>query len=270
MRKILLIPVLISALLCSCGKPAVELDVTAPGAYIEKVKTADTSTDGKVILKGSDEGVKSYGAENAVVESYSRDRFLDVMPEGAEYYEDLIRNRIEFVSSISNMALIHFDGDELPELMVVDGDTHYNTGYIYSIGSDGRPYLMFRFLSEYGGMRYTPYKSIFSMSYGNQGYFRTFYLQYDNGNLNIRGAVLDNGGKISDYEDVDTDGERYYVDVPYSDELKSNYALFMEPDAVRPRTYTDKGTAVDEAGYASRCLELSDGTMVSVGHGLKK
>lgn len=244
-----------AALLCGCGKEPVELDMSARAEYIQKVQPGETASDGKVILKGSDDGVNEHGAGNVLVKALPKDVFLEEEPEGAAYYEDMIRNNLPLQYTNNGLALIHFDSDALPELMVIDGDMHYGEGKIYSIGQDGRPYLMMKFIPNSGTAAYKPYLSVYKEEFGGQGYFITLFLKYENGSVSVEEAFNYDGNGISDSDDGTLAPIKYFRDVRVSESLKNVLADPMNLIGVADRIQsgydfeTERATAIEAADY---------------------
>lgn len=263
----------LSLSLAACGKKAVELDMSAKAEYIQKVSDQTKSSDGRYVLTASDDGVKEYGAENVFIEMLSKDYFLEAMPEGAEYYADLIRNRLTLQYAYNGLALIHFDEDELPELMVIDGDLQYGDGKIYSIGSDGRPYLMLKFISNYGGVSYQPYRGIYSMTTGSQGWFMTFFLKYEGNGVKMLQAMLSDESGLPYTEDNTPAPPRYYIDVPVSEGLKKSFSdplnvsdiLYRVDGASSSDLELDRATEVEAGEYKGNLRKYDGSGFVSVG-----
>ena len=263
--------VILAALsLCACGKEPVELDMSAKAEYIQKVKPEETASDGKVILKGSDEGVNDLGMGNVTVTALPKDVFLETMPEGAEYYEEMIRNRLTIANTSNGLALVHFDSDALPELLVIDGDQHYGDGKIYSIGQDGRPYLMLKFIPTSGSVAYQPYSGIYKEEFGGQGWFMSLFLKYDGSSVSVLEAVNYDGNDISDSDDGTLAPIKYYRDVRVSESLKVVLADPMNIIGVADRVEsgydfeTDKATEIEASAYYELIRSCDGGGMVIV------
>ena len=271
MKKRINVVVILAALsLCACGKEPGELDMSAKAEYIQRVKPEETASDGKVILKGSDDGVNDHGIGSVTVTALPKDVFLETMPEGAEYYEDLIRNRLTIANTENGLALIHFDSDALPELLVIDGNYHYGDGKLYSIGQDGRPYLMLKFIPTSGSVSYRPYSCIYKEEFGGQGWFMSLFLKYDGGNVSVLEAVNYDGNDISDSDDGTLAPIKYYRNVHVSESLKIVLADPMNVIGVADRIEsgydfeTEKAMEIDASAYYELIRSYDGDGMVNV------
>ena len=263
-------PVILTALcvlsLTACGKEkeAVELDMTAPAS--KPFETAGSIAAAAAnAYKGSDNGAGKDAGEGTYVRALTYFEFTEAMPEGAVYYENLIKKKLTYDHN-ELLALIHFDSDELPELVVLDRSAPLTEGRIYSIGNDGSPYRMLNFCSEMGEFYYKPYQGKYSVHYAYEGMSETFYFTYANGTVTVDGAVMADESGLPRQDDGSLAPFKYYIDVPiqYSMADNLNSLLYGEQSGYW-FSGKDDAKSVDEDAYNERIMELSGGGFVHVG-----
>lgn len=273
MKKLVFLSIICGFSLCACGKQkeAVDLDMSAPASKpfettgYSPLSPSSPGSSPESGYKGSDAGVGKDAGEGTYIKALPYFDFMEAMPEGVLYYEKLIKTGLTFDHN-ELLALIHFDSDNLPELVVLDRSAPLTEGRIYSIGNDGSPYRMTTFCSELGELHYKPYQGRYSVHYEYEGVSETFYMHFADGITTVDAAVMADESGLPIQEDGSMSPFKYYIDVPIQHSMAENLGLLLYGEqSAYWFAGKDDAKSVDEDKYKERKAELEDGGFVRVG-----
>lgn len=91
--------------------------------------------------------------------------------------------------------LAYIDGDNVPELLLADGNLHVSKVAVYTYNEETKQIGFLATFSSFGKLGYVPKKNIIISYYGNHGYYYTVYSQIAENQVKLRECVLSDGRK---------------------------------------------------------------------------
>ena len=90
---------------------------------------------------------------------------------------------------------VYIDEDEIPELLLADGDLHVSRIGLYIYNKESEKIEFLASFSSYGELEYVPKKNIINSYYGSHGYYHTAYSKIEENEIKLIDVFLADGTK---------------------------------------------------------------------------
>ena len=85
---------------------------------------------------------------------------------------------------------VHIDKDNVPELLLTDGNLHVSRVYLYTYDAELKQVKFLDALSSFGKLGYVPKKNCIISQYGNHGCYYTVYSEIENKGIKLNEVLL--------------------------------------------------------------------------------
>ena len=111
-----------------------------------------------------------------------------------------------------HFAVAYINNDDIPELLVSYGTTHFDGICVYTYDLDDNKVEYVGEFSTYGQFAYNEKKNIMNSTYGNHGFFLSIFSTIKDGKVNLNGAIISDE---SGHNGLDV--KHYYYGFPVPD-----------------------------------------------------
>jgi len=118
----------------------------------------------------------------------------------AQVYDKFLTNKqyendFNFPSEV-RYAFAYIDKDEIPELLLTDGNFHISRVAVYYYDTVVKEVKFLATFSSFGQLHYIPKKNTIISSYGNHGYYFQVYSEMQEGLVHLKDVILSDGSKM--------------------------------------------------------------------------
>lgn len=175
----------------------------------------------------------------------------------ALYYEFLKNKEYQqdfYIPQQVRYTLVYLDGDDIPELLLAEGDTHADRIGVYYYDFKTKEVTFLSSFSSFGKISYIPKKSTVISSYGNHGYYHFVYSVIEDGEVHLKEIFLQVGNLTE---------TTYYYGIPVQEGVtggfqtateETGYVMIAFPEA-------DEMYRITEKEYLERMEQLQLGSV---------
>ena len=138
-------------------------------------------------------------------------------------YEAFLENRqyeddFDFPSEV-RYEFAYIDEDEIPELLLADGNFHISRVAVYYYDTVEEEVKFLASFSSFGQLHYIPRKNTIISSYGNHGYYFQVYSEIQEGSVYLKDVILSDGSKME---------QKYYYGFEVPEDFTGGYGKARE------------------------------------------
>ncbi len=198
--KIMLTVLLAAAVLagftaCSSSRPDVETEVLTT---VNEETAAEAAAPEATAAEETAEETTAQNTEAAPVSEAASTEAADYKEAYRQFLLTYLKK--DDLSDYACFSLIYLDDDDVPELVISDGDFHLSTAHLYAF--DGAQVRHIDDVGNYGTFTYESRKSLIYVEDVAQGHFMAAKLEYKNGKLDTLWSGANDEGAVGEEKAV--------------------------------------------------------------------
>ena len=175
-----------------------------------------------------------------------------------ELYYDFLKNKEYqkdfYIPQQVRYALVYLDEDDIPELLLAEGDSHADRIAVYYYDFEIEKVTFLSSFSSFGKISYIPKKSTVISSYGNHGYYHFVYSVIEDGEVHLKEIFLQVGNLTE---------TTYYYGIPVQEGVTGGFQTATEETGYVMNAFpeADEMYRITEKEYLERMEQLQLGSV---------